>query len=174
MGGAAQFSPCGHYRWWLLRRWCPGPSTVVFVGLNPSTADGRRSDATVRRLHALAASWGHGQLLVLNLHARVGREPALLDRCREPVGEQNEAWLATALDWLRAEPSPRQGPPCRVWLGWGQRGGRHGRDRRLLELLRCWSGDVVCVGTTRDGHPRHPLYTRANQAPLPFTEHPSP
>lgn len=173
-GGAALFSPCGRYRWWLQRQWRAGGSAVVFLGLNPSTADGRREDPTLRRLCGLARDWGHGRLLVLNLFARVGRDPAQLCRCAEPVGEHNEAWLATALAWLAAHPLRPGAPPPRVWLGWGQLGSLHGRHRRALDLLRCWEGEVVCVGTTRGGQPRHPLYVRAGQAPLPFAACPPP
>lgn len=140
----------------------------MFLGLNPSRADAERDDATLRRLGALARSWGHGRLLVLNLFARVSREPAQLRRCAEPVGEHNAAWLATALAWLASQPKAAEGPPPRLWLGWGQGGQLHDRHRQVLDGLQCWRGDVVCVGLTRQGQPRHPLYCRADQPPLPF------
>lgn len=62
----------------------------------------------------------------------------------------------------------------RVWLGWGQRGGFHDRQRQVLDQLQCWSGDLVSVGVTRAGHPRHPLDARADQPPLPFPGFPPP
>jgi hypothetical protein len=167
-GGAAAFSPCGHHRWWLVRHWSSAGSAVVFLGLNPSTATGRQDDPTLRRLRGLARQWGHGRLLVLNLFSRIGRDPAQLRRCPQPVGEHNDAWLATALAWLAASPPGSEGPPPRLWLGWGNQGGLHGRHRQVLDQLRCWNGEVVCVGLTRKGQPRHPLYTRAGQPPLPF------
>jgi hypothetical protein len=162
------FSACGRYRWWLSRHWSPEASPVVFLGLNPSSADGRRDDPTLRRLIALARRWGHGRLLVLNLFSRVGHDPAGLRRCREPVGEDTDRWLATALAWLRQQPPPLLGPPPRLWLGWGHRGGLRGREAHVLARLRCWGGEVVCVGVTRQGHPRHPLFVRSSQPPLPF------
>ncbi len=167
-GGAAAFSACGRYRWWLVRHWRAAASPVLFLGLNPSRADGRQDDPTLRRLIALADHWGHGQLLVLNLFSRVGRDPAQLRHWSQPVGDDNEAWLAAALAWLQSQPKPEDGPPPRLWLGWGRQGGLHDRDRRIRTLLQCWKGEVVCVGVTRDGHPRHPLYTRAHHPPLPF------
>jgi hypothetical protein len=167
---AAAFSDCGRYRWWLTRRWQPRGGALVFVGLNPSTADGGRDDPTLRRLRGLAERWGYGQLLVLNLFARVGRDPAGLRRCAEPVGPHNDAWLATALGWLgqRASAGAAADLPARVWVGWGRGGNLHGRDRAVLPQLRCWEGEVVCVGLTRSGQPRHPLYCRASQPPIPF------
>lgn len=172
--GAALFSPCGRYRWWLVRHWRPEGSAVLFPGLNPSTADGQQDDPTLRRLCGLARQWGHGRLLVLNLFSRVGRDPARLRRCAQPVGEHNAAWLATALAWLQAQPADPGGAPPRVWLGWGQRGGFHDRQRQELDRLQCWDGELVCVGVTREGHPRHPLYVRADQPPLPFSGFPPP
>ena len=166
--GAAAFSACGHYRWWLLRPCQAAGSAVLFLGLNPSRADGERDDPTLRRLRAMAGRWGHGRLLVMNLFARVGPDPALLRRALEPVGAHNDAWLATGLAWLAAQPPAPCGPPPRIWLGWGQQGGLHGRGEQVLDGLRCWGGEVVCVGLTRQGHPRHPLFCRADQLPQPF------
>ncbi len=161
-------SGCGRYRWWLVRHWQVERSAVLFLGLNPSTANGARDDPTLRRLCDLANRWGHGRLLVLNLFARVATEPAVLRRVDQPVGAHSDAWLATALGWLAALPWDPAGPPPRVWVGWGNRGGLHGRNQQVLDGLRSWEGEVVCLGVTRKGQPRHPLYVRANQPPLPF------
>lgn len=78
--GRAAFSPCGRYRWWLERLWEPGGSRLLFIGLNPSHADHRRDDPTLRRLVAFAAGWGYGSLEVLNLFALVSPDPAALGR----------------------------------------------------------------------------------------------
>jgi hypothetical protein len=167
--GAAAFSGCGRYRWWLVRPCQPsGGSAVLFLGLNPSRADGERDDPTLRRLRGLAGRWGHGRLLVMNLFARVAPDPALLRRTPAPVGDEGDGWLAAGLAWLAAQPPDPCGPPPRIWVGWGQQGGLHGRSAQVLEVLRCWGGEVVCVGLTRQGQPRHPLYCRADQAPQPF------
>jgi hypothetical protein len=171
---AALFSPCGRYRWWLVRHWCPERSPVLFVGLNPSTADAGRDDPTLRRLCGLAGCWGHGGVLVLNLFSRVGSDPAQLRKSPQPVGEHTDAWMVTALGWLGAQASNGSGPPPRVWVGWGHQGGLHGRCQQVLPLLQCWKGDVVCLGITRHGQPRHPLFTRASQPPLPVPVSPSP
>lgn len=82
--------------------------------------------------------------------------------------------MATALGWLAAQPLDGSGPPPRVWVGWGHQGGLHGRSQQMLALLQCWKGDVVCLGITRDGEPRHPLFSRASQPPLPFPVTPFP
>ncbi len=62
--GFAAFSPCGHYRWWLERQWAAERPRLIFIGLNPSRADGIRDDATLRRLLGFARGWGYGALEV--------------------------------------------------------------------------------------------------------------
>ena len=56
--GKAAFSRCGRYRWWLRRQWREEAATLLFIGLNPSSADGSRDDPTLRRLIGFAGAWG--------------------------------------------------------------------------------------------------------------------
>ena len=86
IAAAAQFSPCGRYRWWLQRCWDPQRPPLLFIGLNPSRADAQRDDPTLRRLLGFARAWGYGGLEVLNLFARISASPAALRRCADPVG----------------------------------------------------------------------------------------
>ena len=93
----AAFSACGRYRWWLWRQWHRQRPLLLFVGLNPSRADGARDDATLRRLVGFARQWDYGALLVLNLFACISPSPALLRRAADPVGAETDAWLQLAL-----------------------------------------------------------------------------
>ncbi len=78
--GTAAFSPCGQYRRWLKRLWQPAAPRLIFIGLNPSRADGQRDDPTLRRLVGFAQRWGYGSLEVLNLFARISPSPPVLRR----------------------------------------------------------------------------------------------
>jgi hypothetical protein len=152
--GSAALSPCGRYRWWLERVWAPRRPRLLFIGLNPSRADGRRDDATLRRLLGFADRWGYGALEVLNLFARISPSPALLQRAADPVGPGNDAWIRARL---------AASPEAPLWLGWGQRGGWRQRDRQvgpLLEGRRC-----LALGRGAAGQPRHPLYLPADAQP---------
>jgi hypothetical protein len=51
-------SDCGTYRYELWRRWAEGPH-VLFVMLNPSTADAVTDDATIRKCIGYAKRWGY-------------------------------------------------------------------------------------------------------------------
>ena len=163
----AAFSPCGQYRWWLRRQWDGLNPLLLFVGLNPSRADARRDDPTLRRLMGFAQRWGFGALEVVNLFARISPSPALLKRAAEPVGDGNDLWIQRALLGIEGQ-SPRA-----VWVGWGNQGAWRSRDRAVLQLLQqqglgrsaAASAELLCLGLTAAGQPRHPLYAPAGLLP---------
>ena len=162
------FSICGHYRWWLERRWDPQRPALLFIGLNPSRADGERDDPTLRRLQGFARAWGFGGLEVLNLFARISATPVALRRCADPVGVENDRWLEQRLRALPAEAA--------VWLGWGNGGVWQGRDQQVLKLIRqvlppMGSSPLLVLGITASAQPRHPLYVPGGARPL-RVEHP--
>jgi len=156
MKRAATIDPTGRYRYSLWREWDASGPRVAFVLLNPSTADADRDDPTVRRCIGLARAWGCGSLEVVNLFACRATNPGVLREVADAVGPENERYLREAA--RRAQ---------RIVLAWGARGGLHGRDRVILRLLG--TGDPLdCLGTTRDGQPRHPLYVSNTTVPIPY------
>lgn len=107
----AVFDPAGRYRYSLRRRWDAAGARVAFVLLNPSTADGRRDDPTIRRCIGFAREWGFGGLEVVNLFACRSTHPGGLRSAQDPVGPENDRFLAAA--WDRAD---------RVIVAWGNHG----------------------------------------------------
>ncbi|MBD2424191.1 DUF1643 domain-containing protein [Cyanobium sp. FACHB-13342] len=158
--GTASMSPCGQYRWWLERLWQPAAPRLLFIGLNPSRADGQRDDPTLRRLVGFAQRWGYGSLEVLNLFSRISPSPAVLRRAADPVGAEADAWIGQR---LAAQP---QAP---VWLGWGNQGAWRRRDQAVLALLQ--GRDLRALGLTASGQPRHPLYVAGTVALQPLAWH---
>jgi hypothetical protein len=164
----ALFSPCGLYRWTLERAWDPHRPRLLFIGLNPSRADAQHDDPTLRRLLRFARDWGFGTLEVVNLFGRCSASPAVLRRCSDPMGPDNDRWLGEALVRLQ----PQAGDA--LWLGWGNGGAWRQRDQQLLAFLAATLPldlPLWAIGLTASGQPRHPLYAPAAAQPLPL-QHP--
>lgn len=148
---SAVLSPCGRYRYRLERRWAPG-APLLWVMLNPSTADATEDDNTIRRVVRFTQREGFGAAVVVNLFAWRATDPTDLFRCVGPEGPDN--------DWHLMREACEA---ARVVVAWGNVSGRMlpARVRRVLEQLA--PRELWCLGTTAAGHPRHPLYVRADQ-----------
>ena len=137
MQSAARFSACRRYRFALWRRWAEGPQ-VLFVMLNPSTADEDHDDPTIRRCIGFARSWGFAALAVGNLFAWRCSSPADLRSCPRPVGGSNDKWL------LRLQASS-----VMTVAAWGNHGRLLGRSETVRALLPGTSdwpkGKMVCA-----------------------------
>jgi hypothetical protein len=92
----AMLSDDGKYRFALTREWDADKPTLVFVMLNPSTADAYTDDATIRTCIALAKRWGYGGLCVVNLYALRATDPAALLAAADPVGKNNDIAISAA------------------------------------------------------------------------------
>lgn len=147
----AVISADGLYRYRLERQW-GNDRACVFVMLNPSTADAAEDDPTIRRCMGFAKRERCGRLIVVNLFAWRATDPGELVRAADPVGPEN--------DWHVAEACRGAGGP--VVAAWGA---HHMATDRAAKLVDALDLQAVCLGTTRDGAPRHPLYVRAD-APL--------
>jgi hypothetical protein len=144
---SAVFSFCRRYRYLLVRRVGFGDRVVAFLMLNPSTADEANNDPTIRRCIDFATRDGFGVLRILNLFAWRSTDPRGLLEVADPVGADNDATiLATAAD---AEI---------VICAWGVHGRLHGRANAVLAILRPHADKLRCLGLTKSGAPRHPLY----------------
>lgn len=153
MNKSATISKCTKYRYDLRRSWDDSKGLVVFVGLNPSTADGKQDDPTIRRCIGFAKRWGYGSLCMLNLFALRTPYPQNLLTHPEPVGPENDEYLRTQCEEADL-----------VIVAWGAHGGYLGRDEEVLPLLKA----PQALGLTKAGMPRHPLYMHKESMPLPY------
>jgi hypothetical protein len=155
----AVISECGTYRYLLTRQPPSGldfakPSygTALFVMLNPSTADATVDDPTIRRCKAFSYAWGCAGIAVVNLYALRSPSPADLWMHADPVGPDNDMWLRTV---AREHET--------VVFAWGANA-RPDRARAVYEIFKGGPHRrIMCLGTTKDGSPRHPLYVRGTQ-----------
>lgn len=149
----AEFSPCRTYRYALWRHWdWQGyANCVAFIGLNPSTADEVIDDPTIRRCIGFAKAWGYGGLYMLNLFAFRATDPAVMKAAADPIGPTNNEQLAYYQTHVGL-----------TIAAWGRHGSHGGRSTGIRGVLR---GPVHCLGTNKDGSPKHPLYLKGDTKP---------
>lgn len=156
----ATFSLCYTYRYALTRRWGDGP-LAAWVMLNPSTANAFVEDPTIRRCMAFARSWSAGGIVIHNLFALRSTDPKNLYGHPDPVGPDNDFAIASTF----STDGPEVGPVIAAWGAHGSLNGRAGQVRRLLEARGV---RPLCLGTTKRGQPRHPLYVRGDTAAVDY------
>jgi len=134
------------------------PKRLLFVMLNPSTADASIDDPTIRRCRQLAFDNGYGVFGVVNLFSFRATSPDDLIAAEYPNDEKSDDAIKAALDWADE-----------VCFAFGvERKGLKGRDTWKERVQ--WVADQVaakgkvptCLGQTKDGWPRHPLYLKAD------------
>jgi hypothetical protein len=152
----AIFDVNGRYRYSLWRAWSAHHPRIAFILLNPSTADEQINDPTIRRCMAFARAWNFGSMEVVNLFAYRATDYRDLFKANQPIGEENNRFLLRAVECCST-----------IILGWGNRGTFLSRERQVLQLL-AGRQNVYCLGITKDGQPRHPLYIKGDTNLEPF------
>jgi len=139
----AAFSSDRKYRYALWRIWDKSKPVCMFIGLNPSTADENVDDPTIRRCESFAGSWGYGGLCMTNIFAYRSTDPRNLCGNSDPIGSENDAWLTYL--------ATHSGIVVACWGDWGELLSRY---KEVVKLIP----DLHCLGTTKKGQPKHPLY----------------
>lgn len=151
----ATISPCGQYRYTLSRETgllYPETGSALFIMLNPSTADASLDDPTIRRCIGFAKTWGCPGLTVANLYALRSTNPNHLWQHDDPVGPDNDHWLRNLASEFED-----------VVCAWGANA-KPGRVQDVVEILTYAGARLWCLGATKSGAPKHPLYIKSDQA----------
>ena len=139
------------HRYTLARIWNSEVSLILFIGLNPSTADELRDDNTVTRLTTFAQNWGYGGFYLVNcypwietdsddLDARLMEES---DKILNKAKTENKKHIIRVWNFCHT--------PVFMW-------GAHEVDPGMVNWLKNRFRGAKCFGHTKDGHPKHPLY----------------
>lgn len=149
----AAISSCGKYRWTLYRTWSHEKPKVMFICLNPSTANADIEDATTRRLRTFAHGWGFGGYILVNLFAFRATDPEQLKHVEDPIGRDNDVFIKDL------------SPLCsEIVFAWGTNGSYKGRDKQVIARFP----NAKCIDLSKDGHPKHPLYLKGDLKLKPF------
>lgn len=161
---SAVFSECGTYRYELRRIWSYDAVPLIFIMLNPSIADRKGDDPTIRKCMQFARRNSYGGIIVINLFAFKATHPAVLRKALSSgvdiVGPENNDHL---LKVIRMQYD--------VCLAWGV----HVRDKQLsarvatvCACLAVHNARMLCLKRTDDGIPMHPLMLPYSCELVPF------
>ena len=146
------------YRYLLHRTWTRSAKAVMFLMMNPSTADIDIDDPTVAKCQRYARRWGYGSLYIANTFAYRATDQKRLLEVLDPVGPENDRHIvamAKASDLIVLA---------------------YGRPHRLLQqrglevaaLLKRRRHELHALRLCKDGTPGHPLYLRDDLLPVPL------
>lgn len=158
-------SPDGAYRYILTRRWGdasrPADLKILgWVGLNPSTADAVKDDATIRRCVGFAKRWGYDAIAMLNLFAYRATSPVVMRRVVDPIGPLNDIVLETMA-----------GHCDKLVLCWGAHGTHRNRSDVVVgNLRRLHQRDLMMFGLTKSGEPLHPVRLPNDRELIPYID----
>jgi hypothetical protein len=146
MRAEAYLSDDRRYRYWLLRVWDDSLPLLCPIGVNPSKADEKENDPTIRREIGFGERNGFGGLFKLNVGAYRATDPRDWRKAIDPIGPENTVGHLKAYIALFR--------PEKVVVCWGKNGNfcKPHCERIIREILGLW-----CFGKNPDGTPRHPL-----------------
>ncbi len=151
----AIFSHERQYRYALWRMWDTNPP-VMFIGLNPSTANELEPDPTITRVMGFAKAWGHGGIYMVNCFPFVSSNPDLLkpDNMIDEMKKNHEL-----IDFFAKDCS-------QIIFAWGNFKivKNEFQDVRLSKLFP----GAKCLIKNKNGSPRHPLYVKGDVIPTPY------
>lgn len=148
----------GDYRYWLSRYWDDNKDVVGWIMLNPSTADHRKDDPTIRRCIGYAKDWGYGGIMVVNLFAFRTSSPKDLLKAEYPISGNSGDWKGKQNDyWLKTSTAH-----CKIIIAaWGGNGSYLNRGQQVIEMFP----DLMYLKLNSDKQPAHPLYLKGDLKP---------
>ena len=152
----AYFSKDRTYRYALWRTWDESLSKILFIGLNPSTADEIKDDPTNRRCKRYAQDWGYGGYIMGNIFGYRSTNPNKLQHVEDPIGPENNFWLKKLHNEAEL-----------TIAAWGNHGKLLNRSYEITNLIN----NLYCLKITKEGQPSHPLYLSSNLKPIIFNKY---
>lgn len=153
--------PTPLYRYSLEHRWDDEtPSyarkTVVWILLNPSTADESSLDPTLRRCKGFSKGLGAGGMVILNAFAWRSTDPKGMLSAPDPIGPLNDSTIDKTI---------QRSDVIAVIAGWGCHGKHMDRDKQIIDMA---AGKLQTLRINKDGTCAHPLYLPASSVLVPF------
>lgn len=156
--GNAVISRCEKYRYLLTRQWANSrPDQVLWIMLNPSTADATQNDSTIRKCMGFSARIGYQRLAVVNLFAHRSTSPLDMKKAANPIGPDNDTFIRQEI-----------AKSAIIIAAWGAHGDFQDRGLQVMKMVRPRS--AVCFGKTENNQPLHPLLIEYARKLRPYWE----
>lgn len=129
---------------------------IMFVGLNPSTANESVDDPTIKRVRAISITNGYGGFYMMNCFPIISTDPSIL----RPFWESPNAY-AQHQDVINRERLKEIAAICKdVVFAWGNFKvvQEVKRDKELLQMFP----NAKALTINKNGSPKHPLYCKAD------------
>ncbi len=155
--GQAVFSDDMVYRYSLSRIWDREKENVLFIMLNPSTADAYKLDPTIKRCEGFAKEWGYGAIHIVNLFAIRATDPKKMISHPDPIGNRNDTHIIGSARAAHL-----------IIAAWGNNPNKtrfKKRAEHIIDKITEWR-DIHCLTITKDGEPSHPLYLPSELKPI--------
>lgn len=154
-------SDCGLFRYDLTRMWSHHAPLLLFMLLNPSTADHMRNDPTAKKCMGFARRLGYGGIRIMNLWAYRTKSPLILKQNGYLVGPHNQYWLENRLE-----------EHSEVICGWGVNANCVEGKRRMWEVeeaFRKHGVKMLALQVNDNGMPTHPLMLPYSCTTIPYS-----
>jgi hypothetical protein len=159
ISGDALFSSDGLYRHWLSRTRTSGTGYLLWVGHNPSTAEGMKDDPTIRREMEFTWREGFRSMFKVNLmDLRATNPKDLLD---------TDLFVSSGVNYIHIRRLAKDAEAIVMAYGVVNKA-HHTKMNRVSDELHKFLDKQICLGLTQSGYPRHPLYVDGTTPFLKF------
>ena len=135
----AEFSIDKKERYSLKREWDKSKNKILYIMLNPSLADDKNDDPTIRRLVSFTKKYNYGGFLVGNIFTTITPNPKEIDKSKG-ISVKNFEKLLKLINKVD-----------QIVYAWGD----NIEEPQLLKELVL---NPKCFGKNLNGSPKHPLY----------------
>ena len=135
----AKFSNDNKERYSLKREWDKSKNKILYIMLNPSLADEKKDDPTIRRLISFTKKFNYGGFLVGNIFTKITPNPKEIDTSTG-ISDKNLEELLKLINEVD-----------QVVYAWGNT--IEEPDTIKEQVLK-----PKCFGKNFNGTPKHPLY----------------
>ena len=146
----AKLSSCKKYRLKLWRIWNDQLPKILFIMLNPSSANAHHDDPTTRRCIDFTKKWGYGGFYVGNLYPLISSKPKLL---LQPISVSHQENMSN-LD--------KMADKCdKIVCAWGN----FEIVKKLgipNDFLKNFQNKLYYISKSKNNTPKHPLYLKSN------------